>query len=258
MWIATFNVNGLRARLDFLLGWLRARRPDVVGLQELKLTEDAFPALELSAEGYHCLVHGQKSWNGVAILSKQPATLVSRGLPGREADGARLITADVQGLRFASVYVPNGKSTEHEDYPKKLAWLDALAAHLRETFEPSRPGVLAGDFNIVPAAIDSWDEAGHAGHVFHTPAERARFAELLGAGFVDLYRAVHPERQEFSWWDYRGGAFHKKQGLRIDLALGTAALAGGVRSAVIDREYRKKQQGLTPSDHCPVLVEIES
>ncbi len=258
MLLATFNVNGLRARLDFFLKWLSVRQPDVVGLQELKLTDELFPKLELAALGYQSLVFGQKSWNGVAILSREPATLVAAGLPGQEEFGARLITADVSNLRFSTVYVPNGKSVEHADFPKKLAWLDALATHLAALHPKDRPGLVAGDFNIVPQAIDSYDEARFAGHIFHTTEERACFARILASGFLDLYRAKYPERQEFSWWDYRGGAFHKKQGLRIDLILGTPSLLERVTDVSIDRDFRKKQGELVPSDHAPVILELST
>lgn len=258
MRIATFNVNGLRARLDFFLKWLSVRQPDVVGLQELKLTDELFPTLELAALGYRAQVFGQKSWNGVAIVSREPATLVSAGLPGQEEFGARLITVDVADLRFSTVYVPNGKSVAHADFPRKLAWLDALAAHLGTLYPPGRPGLVAGDFNVVPEAIDSHDEARFAGHIFHTAEERACFTRILASGFVDLYRAKYPERQEFSWWDYRGGAFHKKQGLRIDLILGSPSLLERVTEVSIDRDFRKKQGELVPSDHAPVIVELST
>lgn len=257
MRLATFNVNGLRARLDFLLAWLAERKPDVVGLQELKLTEDQFPRLELEAAGYHAEIHGQKSWNGVAVLSRERGSLVQAGLPGREERGARLLTVEVNGIWFSTVYVPNGKSVEHADFPEKLAWLDALRAHLDERHDPSRPEVLCGDFNIVPQPIDSWNEAKLKGHVFHTDEERARFRALLDWGFVDLFRERYPDKQAFSWWDYRAGAFHKKQGLRIDAVLGTRAIAERMTGAEIDREWRKKQNGLTASDHAPVWVDVE-
>ncbi|MCA9595531.1 MAG: exodeoxyribonuclease III [Myxococcales bacterium] len=252
MRIATWNVNGLRARQDFLLHWLRARQPDVVGLQELKLTDEQFPHLELEAEGYHAVTHGQKSWNGVGVLTKERAEVTERGLPGQEDFGARLITVKVSGITFCTVYVPNGKSVSHEDYPKKLAWLDRLKEHLAE----SSVDVVCGDFNVVPEPIDSWNEDGLAGHIFHTDEERRRIAALKELGYVDLFRTQHPDEAAFSWWDYRGGAFHKRQGLRIDFLLGKPGVAERVTSAEIDRDYRKKKDGLTPSDHAPVMVEL--
>jgi exodeoxyribonuclease-3 len=254
--VATWNVNGLRARLDFVLLWLRERQPDVVGLQELKLDDEQFPHEVFEAAGYQACVIGQKSWNGVAVLGRKPARVVQRGLPGQEEAGARLLTAEVDGLSFTTIYVPNGKSVEHEDFPRKLDWLEALAAHFAAQHDPAEPAVLCGDFNVVPAALDSWDEARLAGHIFHTEAERERLARVAEWGFVDVFRSLHPELQAFSWWDYRGGAFHRRQGLRIDLLLGTRSVAARARAAEIDRDWRKKHEGLTPSDHAPVFIDL--
>lgn len=254
--IATWNVNGLRARLDFVFHWLDARKPDVVGFQELKLTDEQVPREEFAERGYSLATHGQKGWNGVAIVSREPAEAAQRGLPGQEDFGARLITAKVGGIDFTTVYVPNGKSVEHSDYPRKLAWLDALAAHFSDAGDRA-PAVLCGDFNVCPAPIDSWNEERLKGKIFHTDEERRRFREVLDQGFVDIYREVHPDKQTFSWWDYRGGAFHRKQGLRIDFLLGSRDLLGRVRSVEIDRDYRKKKDGLTASDHAPVIVDLD-
>lgn len=257
MRIATWNVNGLRSRLEFVLLWLRERQPDIVGLQELKLTDEQFPHLNFQAEGYAALVHGQKSWNGVAVLARQPMALVQAGLPGQEDFGARLLSVDVTGLRYTTVYCPNGKSVEHEDFPRKLEWFDALRDFLERYHPADAPAVLAGDFNICPGPPDSWNEAEFAGRIFHTEQERARFAALLATGHEDAYRHCKPEGREFSWWDYRGGAFHKRQGLRIDTLLATAPALARVRDVVIDRDFRKKQQGLTASDHAPVWIDLE-
>lgn len=256
MRFATWNINGLRARWDFLLHWLDARQPDAVGLQELKLEDEKFPHDELEAAGYTALTHGQKAWNGVAILSREPAEVLQKGLPGQEEFGARLITARVGGVDFTTVYCPNGKHLGHEDYPRKLAWFDSLANHLDDSHDPSKPLILCGDINICPAPIDSWNESGLAGKIFHTEDERTRFGRLLDWGFVDLYRHLHADRQAFSWWDYRGGAFHRNMGLRIDLILGTAPVLERVSSIEIDRDYRKKKDGLTASDHAPVIVDL--
>lgn len=257
MRLATFNINGTRARFDFLLAWLAARKPDVVGLQELKLEDEQFPRLELQAAGYHAVTYGQKSWNGVAILSREPAEVIQRGLPGQDDFGSRLITADVGGVRFTSIYLPNGKFVDHEDFPKKLAWIDSLRAHLEATRAASRPSVIVGDFNICPEPIDSWNEKLLAGVIFHTDAERTRFRRILDLGFVDLFRSLYPDTQAFSWWDYRGGAFHRKQGLRIDLLLATPDLRARTKAVEIDREWRKKQNDFTPSDHAPVFADVE-
>ena len=165
MRVATWNVNGLRARLDFFLHWLRARQPDLVGLQELKLSDEQFPHAELEAIGYRAVTHGQKSWNGVAIVSREPAEVTQRGLPGQEEFGARLLSAKAGGLCFTSVYVPNGKHIGHDDFPRKLAWLDALAAHLREQDQRAQPAILCGDFNVCPTALDTWHEEAARGSI---------------------------------------------------------------------------------------------
>jgi exodeoxyribonuclease-3 len=258
MRVATWNINGLRARLDFVVHWLRARRPDIVGLQELKLSDDRFPHDALEAEGYQAAVHGQKGWNGVAILARAPIEVRQRGLPGQEELGARLLSAKVGGLSITTVYVPNGKDVGHEDYPRKLAWLDALAAHLGRDHSPDEPMVVCGDFNLAPTALDSWHEpAPPERRIHHTEEERARHANLLDWGLVDLFREKFPELRAYSWWDYRGGAFHRKQGLRIDFLLGSRNVATRVRSVEIDRDYRKKKDGLIASDHAPVIADLE-
>jgi len=258
MRVATWNVNGLGARLAFALHWLAARSPDLVGLQEIKMTDEQFPHLAFEAAGYRALTHGQKAWNGVAILARQDLELVDRGLPGQEDLGARFLHARVGGLDFVTVYCPNGKHLGHEDFPRKLAWLDALADHLAQTLEPTRPAIVGGDFNVCPSGLDTWDEASHEGAIFHTEDERRRFQRLLDGGLIDAFRALYPDRRAFSWWDYRGGAFHKQQGLRIDLLLATAPAMKRISSVEIDRDYRKKKDGLVASDHAPVIAELET
>ncbi len=256
MKVATWNVNALRARLDFVLHWLEARQPDVVGMQELKLTDEQFPHAELKDAGYHAVARGQKGWNGVAILSREPVEVVHTGLPGAAGEmGARLISGRIADLTFTTVYVPNGKAVEHPDYPRKLDWLDTLAAHLRERHDPRGFEILCGDFNIVPEPLDGWHE--DPARVHHTPAERERLAAVMAFGFTDIYRKTHPDRRMFSWWDYRGGAFHRNLGLRIDLILGTPKVLDCVRSIEIDRDYRKKKEGLIASDHAPVILELQ-
>ena len=255
MRIATWNVNGLRSRQDLLVHWLVARKPDVVALQELKLSDAQFPHAELEAHGYTAVVHGEKSWNGVAVLARKPLEVEQIGLPGSDF-GARLVSARVEGISVTSVYCPNGKSVSHADYPRKLSWYQALAAHWTERHPAGDPAILCGDFNVCPAPIDSWDEARHAGAIFHTDDERARFRALLAAGLYDVFRERHPDLQAFTWWDYRGGAFHKREGLRIDLVLATRPVLERVSAIEIDREYRKKQAGLTASDHAPVIADL--
>ncbi|MGH0030116.1 MAG: exodeoxyribonuclease III [Myxococcota bacterium] len=254
MRVATWNVNGLRARQDFVAHWLDARQPDVVGLQELKLTDEQFPHDFFRERGYHAVTHGQKSWNGVAILAREEPRVTTRGLPGQEEMGARLITAEVGGLSFTTVYVPNGKSVEHDDFPRKLAWLDALVAHFAGVGDTA--AVLCGDFNLCHTDLDSWNPEKLAGHIFHTEEERSRYARLLANGFADVFREQHPDTRAFSWWDYRGGAFHRGHGLRIDLLLATPQAMARVKSVEIDRDYRKKKDGLTASDHAPVFADL--
>jgi exodeoxyribonuclease-3 len=171
--------------------------------------------------------------------------------------GARLLGARVGDLLFTSVYVPNGKHRDHGDFASKLAWLDALSAHVEGVARSGAAVVLGGDFNVCPAPIDSWNEAALLGSLFHTDEERARVRRLLDLGFVDLFRARHPDLAAFSWWDYRGGAFHRRQGLRIDLLLATAPVLARVRAVEIDREWRKKQDGRIPSDHAPVFADLD-
>ena len=255
MRIATWNINGLRSRLDFVLHWLRARQPDIVGLQELKLQDDQFPTLRFEAEGYHVVTHGQKAWNGVAILSREPAELSQRGLSGQEAMGSRLIAARIAGIDFTTIYLPNGKTLAHEDFPRKLAWLESLREHWAANHTADSSAVLCGDFNVCPAPIDSWHE--DPARIFHTDEERQGFQRLLGTGLTDLFRHRYPDVQKYSWWDFRMGAFHRNMGLRIDLMLGTRAIIERVSDVWIDRDYRKKQDGLTASDHAPVIVDLD-
>ena len=173
------------------------------------------------------------------MLSRHPAEVTQRGLPGQDAFGSRLLSVEVDGLSFTTLYCPNGKSLDHEDYAKKLAWYDALVEYLRQGQDLSRPTIVCGDFNICPSPLDSWNEPRLAGQIFHTDEERARFQRLLDCGLTDIYRERHPEGQEFSWWDYRGGAFHRKQGLRIDFLL---ASGGGLRARRIHRDRSRVSQ----------------
>jgi len=259
MRLATWNVNGFRARLDFLRIWLAERRPDVVGLQELKLEDADLPGRELADLGYEALVHGQRGFNGVAILARAglgPLVETVRELPGQGELGARILGAEIGDLSFTTVYVPNGKSVDHPDFPRKLAWLDALAGHVAAAASPERAAFLCGDFNLCPTPRDSWNEKALAGSIFHTAAERERFARLEAAGLQDAFRRRRPDETAFSWWDYRAGAFHLGRGLRIDLILASDPALARVRDVTIDRDFRKKKEGLTPSDHAPVYVDL--
>ena len=265
MTVATWNINGMQARLGFLQHWLRARQPDLVMLQELKQTADRFPHADLGAIGYRAVVHGQKGWNGVAILTHAErvgeARAVTRDLPGLEQHGARLLAAEVHTdrvglLSCASVYVPNGRTVTHPEFTHKLAFLDGLVQYARAAQAAPGAVLIGGDFNLCPGPLDTWHEDAAAGAIFHTAAERERFAALLELGLVDLFRHGNPGLRQFSWWDYRAGSFHKNQGLRIDFLLAGAALAGRIESVRIDRDYRKKQDGMIASDHAPVIAEF--
>jgi exodeoxyribonuclease-3 len=260
--IATWNINGLRARMDYIKFWLEERQPDVVGFQELKMEDGKFPHDDFAALGYQAITHGQKSWNGVAILSRLPIELIETGLPGQEDFGSRLVRARVGvgdlALDITTLYCPNGKNTDHDDFPRKLAWFDALRDWAQAFIESDSSAIRCGDFNIVPTGLDSWNEAEFAGSIFHTEEERARMAAVLDLGLTDLYRVREPETQAFSWWDYRGGSFHRKRGLRIDFLLGTAAVVERLRSVEIDRDFRKKKDGLTASDHAPVIAHLDT
>lgn len=254
--IATWNINGMRARLDYIGRWLREVEPDVVGLQELKMEDAKFPHEVFAELGYRAVIYGQKAWNGVAVLTKEEAEVRTKGLPAQDEFGSRLLSVRVAGMTFVTVYCPNGKTLEHDDFRGKLAWFDSLTTWLADNHDPSEPIVLTGDFNIVPAPIDSWNEKKLGGGLFHTDDERERMQRLLDWGFVDLWRSLRPDDPGHSWWDYRAGSFHKRWGLRIDLVLGTQRIAERAKEAHLSRDWRKKVEGLTPSDHAPVWVDL--
>jgi exodeoxyribonuclease-3 len=247
----------VKQRSARLLPWLDERQPDVVCLQEVKVTREAFTGLlggELTARGYAFAVHGQAQWNGVAIMSRAGLDDVRAGLPdepGFPGPEARAISATCGGIRVHSVYVPNGRTPDSEHYHYTLAWLaafrDALAAGQQAT-------VACGDMNIAPADADVYDPAAFAGHTHVTPPERAALAELRALGLRDVVRDRWPERRVFSYWDYRAGMFHQDLGMRIDLVLASDPVAARVRAAWVDRKARK---GTAPSDHAPVIVDLD-
>ena len=256
MKIATWNVNGIRARLELILLWLQDRKPDLVGLQEIKIVDEEFPHEEFHRLGYHAITHGQKSWNGVAILSQKPVDLIQKGLPGEEESGSRFLSVSHGNLSFATAYCPNGKDLKHADYLGKITWFKSLIAYWRIQHGSNKPAILCGDFNIVPEPQDTWKGEKGDGSMFHSSDERAVMQELIDLGLVDLYRFHHGDESEFSWWDYRGGSFHRNHGLRIDFILGNQDAVDQSTTASIDRDYRKKREGLTASDHAPVIVEL--
>jgi exodeoxyribonuclease III len=255
--IATWNVNSAKQRLPRLLSWLDERRPDVVCLQETKLADEAFRELfedELTGRGYETALHGEASWNGVAILSRVGLEDVAPGLdgaPGFPHPEARAVAATCGGVRVFSVYVPNGRQPGSEHYEYKLEWLAALrevvAAGPKET-------VVCGDVNIAPADEDVYDPQAYVGHTHVTEPERAALAELQALGLRDVVRDHWPEERIFTYWDYRAGMFHRDLGMRIDLVLAAEPVAERVRAAWVDRKARK---GKGPSDHAPVLFDLD-
>jgi exodeoxyribonuclease III len=255
--IATWNVNSVKQRVPRLLPWLDERRPDVVGLQETKLADEAFLDLlgdELEGRGYEVAVHGEATWNGVAILSRVGLDDVVAGLdgaPGFPGPEARAIAATCGGIRVASVYVPNGRVPGSEHYEYKLAWLAALRDLVAEAPEST---IVCGDMNIAPTDDDVFDPDAYVGETHVTPAEREALAELRSLGLRDVVRDRWPGERIFTYWDYRAGMFHQDLGMRIDLVLATEPVAERVRASWVDRQARK---GSGPSDHAPVMVDLD-
>jgi exodeoxyribonuclease-3 len=264
--LATWNVNSISARLPRLLGWLEVAAPDVVCLQETKCAGDAFPADQLGVLGYESLAHGDGRWNGVALLSRVGLSDPVRGfagqprwappaaaglfeLPAEAVVEARACAATCAGVRVWSVYVPNGREPASPHYDYKLAWLSALRAALAS--EPS-PLAVCGDFNVAPTDADVWDPAAFVGATHVTPPERAAVAAIRDLGLTDVLPRPLKHDRAFTYWDYRAGMFHKNLGMRIDLVLLSASLR--VADAYVDREARK---GTAPSDHAPVVVDID-
>jgi exodeoxyribonuclease-3 len=255
--IATWNVNSIKQRVPRLLPWLEERQPDVVCLQETKLTDDSFDELlgkELTSRGYQFARHGEPQWNGVAIVSRVGLDEVAVGVglePSVWRAEARALAATCGGIRVNCVYVPNGRVPGSDHYAYKLAWLSALATLL--TSAPPET-IVCGDMNVAPADIDVFDPAAYAGHTHVTPAERAALAELERCGLRDVVRERWPTDRIFTYWDYRAGMFHQDLGMRIDLVLASDAVADRVRAAWVDRAARK---GNRPSDHAPVIVDLD-
>lgn len=255
MKIATWNVNSLKVRLPQVLDWLAANRPDVLCLQELKLEDKAFPGAELAAAGYHAVFVGQKTYNGVAILSPHPlddeTNAVVRNIPGFEDEQKRLIAATIAGVRIVCGYFPNGQAVGSDKFDYKLRWLAALTDWLREELQTHERLVLAGDFNIAPEARDAHPDWKDEIHV--SAPERAAFAALTGLGLCDAFRLFEQTERSFSWWDYRMMAFRRNFGLRIDHLLVSPALRERCIASTIDKTPRRLER---PSDHAPVVLEL--
>ncbi len=263
MRIATWNVNSIRVRLPHVLDWLDQHKPDVLCLQETKVTDEDFPAADFEQAGYAAVFSGQKSYNGVATLSRKPPRDVVRALPG--ADGTqpppgtqtpqkRLLAASIDGVRIVNVYVPNGESVGSDKYGYKLAWLKALKAYLKSELEAHPKLAVLGDFNIAPEECDVHDPKRWEGSVLFSDKERAAFQALVAAGLADTFRRFDQPPMSFSWWDYRMGAFRRNRGLRIDHILASRTLASACKSCRIDTAPRGLER---PSDHAPVIAEFD-
>jgi exodeoxyribonuclease III len=257
MRVATWNVNSVKQRLPRLLPWLDQRQPDVVCLQETKLADEAFTALlgeQLAERGYAVALHGEPAWNGVGILSKVGLEEVVAGLPGGPGfphQEARAVSATCGGIRIVSVYVPNGRTPGSEHYAYKLAWLAALRDLVAAGADAT---IVCGDVNIAPADEDVFDPDAYIGQTHVTAPERAALAELQAVGLRDVVRDRWPDKRVFTYWDYRAGMFHQDLGMRIDLVLAGAPVAERVKAAWVDRHARK---GKGPSDHAPVIVDLD-
>jgi exodeoxyribonuclease-3 len=253
--LATWNVNSLRVRLPQLEPWLAEHRPDIVALQETKLPDADFPLAALQALGYDAAFNGQRTYNGVAILSRHPIVSIATALPGFVDEQRRVLAVETGGLRVIDLYVPNGQAIGSDKYDYKLRWLASLAQWLRAEAAAHPNLVVLGDFNIAPEDRDVHDPAAWEGSVHVSAPERAALAELTGSlGLVDVFRSFEQPEKSYSWWDYRAGAFRRNNGLRIDLILAHPALAARCLECTIDREPRRAKR---PSDHAPVIARFD-
>ncbi|HHM04317.1 MAG TPA: exodeoxyribonuclease III [Gammaproteobacteria bacterium] len=253
MKVASWNVNSLKVRLPHVLEWIGTAQPDLLGLQETKLTDDKFPVDAIGGAGYRVVYAGQKTYNGVAILSKVDAADVVTGLPGLDDPQRRVLGATYGDVRLLNLYVPNGEHVDSPKYRYKLNWLDALRAYVENQLRQYPKLVVIGDFNIAPEARDVHDPQLWEGRVLCSAKERTAFQALIKAGLADTYRLFRQAENEFSWWDYRMAAFRRNLGLRIDHILASPALAAACTGARIDKTPRGWER---PSDHAPVIAEF--
>lgn len=257
MQLATWNINSLAVRLPQVLDWLAANPVDALGLQELKLVDEKFPFDALKEAGYHAAAFGQKTYNGVAILSRTPLRDVVRNIPGHTDEQSRVIAATLDTpdgpLRLVNCYFVNGQAPGTEKFAYKMRWLEALHHWLQEEMKTHARLVLLGDFNVAPEDRDSFDPVGLKDTIHHTVEERTHFQDVLGLGLTDAYRMFEQPEKSYSWWDYRMLGFQKNRGLRIDHILVSDALRAAVKACHIDRAPRKNPQ---PSDHAPVVLTL--
>jgi len=253
MLIASWNVNSLNVRLPQVLAWLAAEQPDVLALQETKLVDEKFPRAEIEAAGYHAVYAGQKTYNGVALLSRLPAQDVATSIPGFDDVQRRVLAATFNGVRVINLYVPNGESVTSDKYRYKLNWLEALTTWIQRELAANPRLVVLGDFNIAPEARDVHDPKRWEGQVLCSDPEREAFRQLLGRGLSDTFRLFEQPEKSFSWWDYRMQGFQRNHGLRIDHVLASAALCKLCETSRIDRGPRSHER---PSDHAPVAAKF--
>ncbi|HVK76895.1 MAG TPA: exodeoxyribonuclease III [Kofleriaceae bacterium] len=254
MRIVTWNVNSIRMRETRVKEWVERVRPDILCMQEVKVDNASFPTLTFTALGYKVAVHGQRTYNGVAIAARHDITDITTGFgDGGDDDHSRFIMATVAGVRVGSVYVPNGQAPGTDKYAYKLEWLARLRRWLDASADPASPLALCGDWNVAPGDLDVHDPKRWAGQILCSEPEREAWRQIVAWGTTDVYRAAHPTGTAFSWWDYRGVSFFKDQGLRIDHILATAPLAARLQTCTIDREQRK---GRDASDHAPVTADF--
>jgi exodeoxyribonuclease-3 len=252
--LASWNVNSLNVRLPHLLDWLAAQTPEIVCLQEIKLEDDKFPQMELEAAGYRCAWSGQKTYNGVAILSRASLAEVVTGMPSFPDDQKRVIAATIEAVRVVCAYVPNGQAVDSEKYQYKLKWLEAFRLWLDEELRKHPRLAVLGDYNIAPADEDVHDPKAWEGQVLCSPREREAFRKLLALGLKDSFRMFTQPERSFTWWDYRMNAFKRNLGLRIDHVLLSPELASRCRGCAIDVAPRRLER---PSDHAPVMAELQ-
>ncbi len=257
MKIASWNVNSLKVRLPHVLDWLAEHQPDILGLQEIKTIDENFPLEDIKAAGYHVNFAGQKTYNGVAVISKREASDIVTDLPSLDDPQRRVLGCTIPhengDIRFLNLYIPNGSEVGSEKYEYKLGWLDALIKYVKTQLAEHKKFVVVGDFNIAPDDRDLWDPEGWKDKILVSPLERAALQSLLDMGLTDTFRLFDQEEELYSWWDYRAAGFRRNHGMRIDLLLSSPAMTEHCTASYIDKEPRKLER---PSDHAPVVAEF--
>lgn len=251
--LASWNVNSIRTRLDHVLNWLKNTDTDILMMQELKCTNEQFPIAAFEEAGYHCLINGQKTWNGVAIVSKEPLKLISNALYDDEQ--ARFLEVETEeGLRLIDIYLPNGNPVDSEKYPYKLEWMTHLKKHLQGLLDAGIPFIIGGDWNVIPEDKDCHDPAAWEGDALFRLETHKKFQEILNLGLTDAFRAFNTDAEQYTFWDYQAGAWQRNNGIRIDHFLLSPPMADRTLNCAIDKEPRALEK---PSDHVPIVVTIQ-